>query len=86
MAGAPIYVSILTLGVFVFWVLSVYILLSMRGVRRDQMGRLGQMANGVAVVASGVGLISEGVGIICCGEEVCRPPYEVSYPYYLKIF
>ena len=39
----------------------IYILLAVRGVKQDDMGYLGEMANGV-------GLISKGVGNIFCGH------------------
>ena len=89
-AGTPIFVILLTLGVFLFWLLSEYILLSVRGVKREEMGRLGEMVDGIGLIAQGISLIAKGNGIICCGngggDKVCPPPYQVSCPYLLSTF
>ncbi len=89
-AGTPIFVILLMLGVFVFWLLSVYILLSVRGVKREEMGRLGEMADGIGLIAQGISLIAKGNGIICCGngggDQDCPPPYQVSCPYFFEYF
>ena len=73
----PIFVILLTFGTFVFWTFSIYILLAVRGVKRDDMGYLGEMANGV-------GLISKGVGNIFCshGEAQACASYHVSCPFF----
>ena len=97
-AGSPIFVVLLTLAVFAFWLLSVYILLSVRGVKREEMGRLGEMADGVGVVAHGADAVAggicmmvKGVMVICCNAgrdrvQVCPSPYQVSCPYFFEYF
>jgi hypothetical protein len=57
-AGTPIVVVLLTLCTFVFWLLCVYILLSVRGVKQKKIGCLRKMADGVGVIANGVGVIA----------------------------
>jgi len=76
-AGTPIFAILLTVAVFVFWLLSVYSLLSVRGMKREEMGRLGKMVDGVDVVVGGICTIAKGVRIILC----CKVQVQVSCPF-----
>ena len=87
-AGTPIFIVYLTLGVFVLWWFFVYMLLSARGLKREEMGRLGEMVDGVDVVMDGISVIACGKAgkdqvqdSLCQGVEAC-PPYQVSCPFF----